>query len=63
MSPLYKVSVFDEAVLKLKIYLRRACLWKFVIVNVPQAINGADFLEHFKLWVDLKNKCLLDRLT
>lgn len=57
------ISVFGEAILKLNLNLRREFLWNFVIADVSQAIIGADFLSHFELLVDLKNRCLLDRKT
>ena len=35
----------------------------FVLADVPTPILGADFLEHFGLLVDLKNRRLLDQVT
>lgn len=57
------ISVYGDVLLKLNLNLRRDFVWKFLIADVNQAIIGADFLAHFDLLVDLKNRCLLDRLT
>jgi len=42
---------------------RRVFKWKFCIVDVLHPILGADFLGHFALLVDLKNKRLIDNIT
>ena len=46
--------------LTLNFGLRRMFPWIFIIADVQQPIIGADFLNHFNLLVDLKNKRLLD---
>lgn len=38
-------------------------MWTFVVANVTDAIIGADFLHHFALSVDLKNRQLVDNRT
>jgi cleavage and polyadenylation specificity factor subunit 1 len=43
--------------------LRRNFTWNFIIANIPRAIIGADFLQHFDLSVDLKKRRLVDNLT
>ncbi|KAK7601091.1 hypothetical protein V9T40_008532 [Parthenolecanium corni] len=43
--------------------LRRAFKWSFIVADVSYPIIGADMLEHFALLVDLRNKCLTDRVT
>ncbi|BHF79053.1 hypothetical protein SprV_0602217000 [Sparganum proliferum] len=49
--------------LTLNIGLRRSFSWIFVIVDVPHAILGSDFLAEFDLLVDCRRSCLLDRTT
>lgn len=43
--------------------LRRDFIWNFVIANVDKPIIGADFISHYGLLVDCRNKRLLDNLT
>lgn len=43
--------------------LRRRFSWMFMVADVKCAIIGADFLEHYKLLVDLANHKLLDGIT
>lgn len=43
--------------------LRRDFTWNFIIADVKQPIIGADFLSHFNLLVDVKNKTLIDQST
>lgn len=47
----------------LDIGLRRAYKWIFIIASVPIPITGADFLKHFSLAVDVKNRKLIDTMT
>jgi hypothetical protein len=46
--------------LSLNLGLRREFTWRFVVADVTLPIIGADFLSHFGLLVDGKNKRLLD---
>ncbi|XP_076764643.1 uncharacterized protein LOC143431631 [Xylocopa sonorina] len=43
--------------------LRRACTWRFVVVEVKKPIIGVDFLYHYGLLVDVRNRRLLDQTT
>ncbi|XP_039969950.1 uncharacterized protein LOC120781792 [Bactrocera tryoni] len=43
--------------------LRRQYSWNFIIADVSQAIIGADFLSHFKLAVNLRQRKLIDDVT
>ena len=43
--------------------LRRTFRWIFVIADVQKPILGADFLQHFSLFVDLRRKRLVDSTT
>lgn len=38
--------------------LRRKLTWNFLVADVSHALIGADFLAHFGLLVDLRNKAL-----
>ena len=40
--------------------LKRDYAWTFIVADVKQPIIGADFLIHYSLLVDLKNRCLRD---
>ena len=43
--------------------LKRDYKWTFIVADVKQPIIGADFLIHYSLLVDLKNRCLRDMCT
>lgn len=43
--------------------LRRKLTWNFLVADVSHALIGADFLAHFGLLVDLRNKALIDSTT
>ena len=43
--------------------LKRKYQWNFCIADVEQAIIGADFIVHYGILVDLKNKQLTDEKT
>lgn len=49
--------------LELDLGLRRAFTWRFVIADVSKAIIGADFLSHYGLIVDCRNRRLIDNHT
>ncbi|BHF70800.1 hypothetical protein SprV_0301385300 [Sparganum proliferum] len=57
------ISTFGSLSLTLNIGLRRSFSWIFVIVDVPHAILGSDYLAEFDLLVDCRRSCLLDRIT
>lgn len=58
-----EIQTFGLITLELNLNLRRAYKWTFVIANVSQPIIGADFLNHFKLIVDISSKKLVDKVT
>lgn len=58
-----EIQTYGIKCLELNLGLRRSFKWTFVVCDVKQAILGADFLEHFKLIVDLHNKRLIDTVT
>ena len=43
--------------------LKREYPWTFIVADVQQPIIGADFLIHYNLLVDLRNRCLWDMRT
>ncbi|CAI2737064.1 unnamed protein product [Dicrocoelium dendriticum] len=58
-----KIRTFGQRLLTLNLGLRREYPWIFLIADVRQPILGADFLTHFNLLVDLKNRSLQDGIT
>ncbi|MBM6549306.1 reverse transcriptase domain-containing protein, partial [Streptococcus dysgalactiae] len=57
------IATYGEKFLTLNIALRRDFPWVFVIADVPFAILGIDFLEHFDLLVDSRRRTLIDQTT
>ncbi|VDD82569.1 unnamed protein product [Mesocestoides corti] len=57
------ISTYGQKSLTLDLGLRRQFRWVFNITTVTHPIVGADFLGHFSLLIDLKNKRLIDTLT
>lgn len=58
-----QIPTYGTIKLELDFGLRRSFLWTFCVTNISYPILGADFLEHFELLVDVKNRRLLDNLT
>lgn len=57
------INIYGERLLVLSLGLRRNFTWNFVIADVQSPIIGADFIHHYNLLVDLKNRRLIDPLT
>ena len=57
------IPTYGERSLTIGLGLRRACRWIFTIADVPVAILGADFLQHFSFSVDINNKMFVDTTT
>ena len=57
------ISTYGEKSLALDLGLRRNFQWIFLIADVPIAIIGADFLAHFGLKVDVRQRKLIDTTT
>ncbi|GFR21862.1 retrovirus-related Pol polyprotein from transposon 17.6 [Trichonephila clavata] len=55
-----KIKTYGQKLLKLDLGLRRAFNWPFVIADVTKAIIGMDFLAHFNLLMDSKNRKVMD---
>jgi len=58
-----QISTYGSKTLSLDLGLRRNFRWKFCIADIQRPILGADFLGHFNLLVDVKNKRLIDSVT
>nr|AAK07485.1 gag-pol polyprotein [Clonorchis sinensis] len=58
-----RIATYGERSLTLDLGLRRAFKWIFLLADVQTPIIGADFLTHYNLSVDVRNKRLLDMLT
>lgn len=54
------INTFGKRSLAVDSQLGRNFPWNFCIASVPYPILGADFLTHFGLSVDLKNRRLID---
>ena len=58
-----KSATYGTRSLTLNLGLRRSFPWIFTIADLTHAILGADFLRHFNLLVDLRNRSLIDAET
>ena len=58
-----KIPVFRKKLLAVNLGLRREFRWVFLVAEVTHPLLGADFLTHFKIMVDLNNRCLIDSAT
>lgn len=58
------INTYGEAFLTVALpKLRRSYEWTFVIADVENPLLGVDFLQHFELSIDCKNKTLNDAMT
>lgn len=57
------IHTYGKKLLTVNLGLRRALTFIFNIADISIPIIGADFLTHFNLLVDLKNKRLIDNKT
>lgn len=58
-----KIDTYGSKILNLNLGLRRTLKWKFCVADIQRPILGADFLSHYAILVDIKNKRLLDSVT
>ena len=58
-----RIPVYLRQTLTVELFLRRSFTWSFYVAAVNKPILGADFLQHFNLLVDLRNRTLVDPLT
>ena len=57
------IRTYGEKCITVDLGLRRQFIWPFLVADVTMAILGADFLEHYRLLVDLANRQLRDEQT
>ena len=57
------IPTYGKRSLALNLSLRRSLPWIFIIADVQKPILGADFLQHFGLLVDVKQRQLTDATT
>ena len=57
------IATYGKRSLTLNLGLRRSLPWIFIIADVQKPIIGADFLRHFGLLVDMKQRRLIDAAT
>lgn len=57
------IKTYGDRSLTLNLELRTNFRWIFFIADISMAILGADFLQHFGLTVDLKQRRLIDSTT
>ncbi|XP_057334342.1 uncharacterized protein LOC130673371 [Microplitis mediator] len=57
------IKTYGLSLQTLNLGLRRDFTRNFIVADVTKPILGVDFLSHYDLLVDLKRKCLHDRIT
>lgn len=57
------IATYGTTAVDLDFSLRRSFKWRFVIADVSTPIIGVDFLSHYGLLVDPRNKRLVDSIT
>ncbi|GFR04909.1 transposon Tf2-9 polyprotein [Trichonephila clavata] len=57
------IHVYGKRLLTLDLNLRRVFRWTFLIASISVSIIGADFLYHFNISPDLRNRKLIDNAT
>lgn len=57
------IKTYGERTIEVNLGLRRTFKWTFIIADVKTSILGADFLNHYKLLVDVHNQRLMDQET
>lgn len=58
-----QIKTYGEMTLTIDLKIRRAFIWNFIIADVSQPILGSDFLYHYNLLPDIRNKRLTDATT
>jgi hypothetical protein len=56
-----KIASYSDNFITLNLRLRRSFPWRFI--NVKNPIIGMDFLAHYNLLVNARNKTLIDKTT
>ncbi|XP_013163407.1 PREDICTED: uncharacterized protein LOC106114667, partial [Papilio xuthus] len=57
------IHTYGYVHLQLDFCLRRTFKWRFVVADVTKPIIGVDFLNHYNLIVDCRNKRIIDNTT
>lgn len=57
------IPTYGTKLFKVDLNLRRAFTCLYVIADINQPTLGSEFPTHFKLLVDVRNKCLMDHQT
>jgi predicted aspartyl protease len=57
------ITTFGFRAMDLNLGVRRQFTWKFIVAAVTHPIIGMDFLSHFNLVIDPRNKRLIDTQT
>lgn len=57
------INTYGKRLITINFGLRRQFEWEFLVADVTRPIIGADFLAHYGLLVDVKNKKLTDETT
>lgn len=57
------INTFGDRLICVNLGLRRQFKWRFIVADVTKPILGADFLQHYGLLVDIRNRRLVDSIT
>lgn len=57
------IPTYGTRLVSVDLGLRRTMRWPFTIADTTSAIIGADFLDHFSVLVDIKNRRVIDENT
>lgn len=58
-----EIKTYSTRFITTDLGLRRKFTWSFLVSDVSHAIIGADFLAHFGLLIDLRNRSVVDAKT
>ena len=58
-----RITTYGTVAINLNLSLRRAFKWNFTVADVKTPTIGMDFLSHYGLLVDPRNKSLIDTTT
>ena len=58
-----RITTYGTVAIDLNLSLRRAFKWNFTVADVKIPISGMDFLSHYGLLVDARNKSLIYTAT
>lgn len=58
-----RIKTFGTKLCNFDLKLKRKFPWRAIVANVRTPILGVDFLKHYGLIIDLRNRCLIDQST